>query len=107
MAIVLVLAISILWIGAFLLRRRYIRKKEKEIELRPPVAWGPHQLQGMTGGYNYDDGVVDARGCAAGKGNEKGGKGKAADVSATPSNAEKVQEKKERKSKGWLTKDRA
>lgn len=26
----------------------------------PPVALGPHQLQAMTGGYRYGDGVVDA-----------------------------------------------
>jgi len=48
------------WIGACVLRKRYIRKKEKEFEMRPPVAWGPHQLQGMTGGFNYGDGVRDA-----------------------------------------------
>lgn len=26
----------------------------------PPVALGPHQMQTMTGGYRYGDGVVDA-----------------------------------------------
>lgn len=60
MLIVLVCVISGLWIMACLLRRRYIRKKEKEFEMRPPVAWGPHQLQAMTGGYQHGDGVVDS-----------------------------------------------
>ncbi|KAK6587354.1 hypothetical protein PZA11_000644 [Diplocarpon coronariae] len=48
------------WIGACLLRRRYLRKREREIEMRPPVAWGPHQMQGVTGGYG--DGVADSQG---------------------------------------------
>ncbi len=48
------------WVGACLLRRRYLRRKEREIEMKPPVAWGPHQMQGATGGYNYGDGIVDA-----------------------------------------------
>ncbi|EKD11940.1 uncharacterized protein L3040_009399 [Drepanopeziza brunnea f. sp. 'multigermtubi'] len=47
------------WIGACMLRRRYLRKKERELEMNPPVAWGPHQLQGATGGYNNGDGVLN------------------------------------------------
>jgi len=88
------------WIVACLLRRRYIRKKEKEIEMRPPVAWGPHQLQGMTGGYNYGDGIVDAN--RGGRSNAGGHNKEAAAVVATPANARKSK----RESKGWLTKDR-
>jgi len=83
------------WIAASLLRKRYLRKKEKEIEMRPPVAWGPHQLQGMTGGYNYGDGIVDAS--RGGKSNAGGFNKEAAAVVATPANGK-------RESKGWLTK---
>jgi len=60
MLVVMFLVIVGTWIAACLLRRRYLRKKEKEIEMLPPVALGPHQLQAMTGGYRYGDGVVDA-----------------------------------------------
>lgn len=52
MLVIIVVAIVGGWIGACLLRRRYIRKKEKEIEMLPPIATGPHQLQAMTGGYS-------------------------------------------------------
>jgi len=83
------------WIAASLLRKRYIRRKEKEFEMRPPVAWGPHQLQGMTGGYNYGDGIVDAS--RGGKSHAGGHHKEAASVVATPANGE-------RESKGWLTK---
>lgn len=60
MLVVMVVVIVGTWIIACLFRRRYLRKKEKEIEMLPPVALGPHQLQAMTGGYRYGDGVVDA-----------------------------------------------
>lgn len=90
MVIVLVIGFAVIWVGAILLRRRYIRKKEKEIEMRPPVAWGPHQMQGATGGYG--DGVVDARGGAA--------KEARSDALATPADGK-------RESKGnWLRKAR-
>ena len=36
--VILALAITGGWIAACLLRRRYLRKKEREYELRPPVA---------------------------------------------------------------------
>lgn len=36
--VILALAIIVGWIAACLLRRRYLRKKEREYELRPPVA---------------------------------------------------------------------
>jgi len=93
MLIVMVVGLTTIWLGASLLRRRYLRKKEKEIEMRPAVAWGPHQLQGMTGGYTYGDGVVDARGGAA----------KEARSQAVVSPADGS---KKRESKGWLTKNR-
>ncbi len=59
MLVVMFVAIVGGWIIACMFRRRYLRKKEKEIEMRPPVAWGPHQMQQATGGYTYGDGVVD------------------------------------------------
>jgi len=81
MLIVMILAIVGIWVGAIFIKRRYIRKKEREIEMKPPVAWGPHQMQGATGGYNYGDGIVN-----------KETSGGAAPVST------------KRESKGWLTK---
>ena len=67
--------------------------------MRPPVAWGPHQMQGATGGYNYGDGIVEAN-----RGGVSGGAGghdkEAASVVAVPADATKVK----RESRGWLTK---
>jgi len=60
MLAVIVFAIIFGWIGAVCIRKRYLRKKEREIEMKPPIAWGPHQMQASTGGYNYGDGVVRA-----------------------------------------------
>ena len=93
MLVVMVVGLTAIWVGAVLLRRRYLRKKEKEIEMRPPVAWGPHQLQGATGGYAYGDGVVDGRGGAA--------KEARSQAVVTPADATG-----KRESKGWLTKNR-
>ena len=101
---VLVVGIIGLWLVACLLRRRYIRKREKEIEMRPPVAWGPHQLQGMTGGYNYGDGVVDsgrAEKQNGGGGHHKEAKARAMAV-ATPAD---VTKSGKRESRGWSTKN--
>lgn len=50
--IVIFMIITAVWITACTMRRRYLRKKEKNLEITDPVAWGPHQLQGATGGYN-------------------------------------------------------
>jgi hypothetical protein len=96
MLVIIVVAIVGGWIAACMLRRRYILKKEKEIEMRPPVAWGPHQLQGMTGGYNYGDGIVDQS--RAGKSYAPGYNKEAAAIAA-PSNGK-------RESKGWLRKSK-
>ncbi|APA06528.1 hypothetical protein SS1G_12771 [Sclerotinia sclerotiorum 1980 UF-70] len=60
MLIVLVVGISGIWLLAFYFRRRYLRKREREIEMRPPIALGPHQLQSTTGGYGYGDGAMNA-----------------------------------------------
>jgi hypothetical protein len=89
------------WIGACALRRRYIRKKEREIEMLPPVALGPHQLQAMTGGYS--DGVFDS-----GRGKQYGHGGHSKEASSmlalvTPADGVKPK----RESKGWLRKSRS
>jgi hypothetical protein len=97
MIIVIAVGMVVVWVGAVLIRRRYIRKKEREIEMKPPVAWGPHQMQNQTGGYNYGDGVVDANG---GRSKEA----KILGVVATPAVASRGAN---RESKGWLRKSRA
>ena len=60
MVLVIALGIILIWFGASFLRKRHIRKREREIEMKPPIAWGPHQMQNQTGGYG--DGVVEAGG---------------------------------------------
>ncbi|QSZ35362.1 hypothetical protein DSL72_008232 [Monilinia vaccinii-corymbosi] len=60
MLIILVVGITTVWLLAFYFRRRYLRKREKEIEMRPPIALGPHQLQSATGGYSSGDGAINA-----------------------------------------------
>lgn len=60
MIIVIVVGLILVWVGAWYFRRRYLRKKEREIEMSPPVAWGPNQVQSAAGGYQYGDGVVDS-----------------------------------------------
>ena len=100
MIVVIFFAIVGGWIGACLLRRRYLRKKEREIEMKPPVAWGPHQMQGATGGYNYGDGVVDGN-----RGGHHGAGGHSkeyAAASVTPSDGRKAK----RESKGLHKKSR-
>jgi hypothetical protein len=100
MLVVVFFSIVVAWVVACVLRRRYIKKREKEIEMRPPVAWGPHQLQGMTGGYNYGDGVSDANrgGKSNAKLNEKG-----AAIVATPATVNRAEK---RESKGLKKKVR-
>jgi hypothetical protein len=97
MLIVMVLGLTAIWVGATLLRRRYLRKKEREIEMKPPVAWGPHQMQGATGGYQYGDGVVDV---SRGGGSKEARSDARSQAVATPADGSK------RESKGWLTKNR-
>jgi len=107
MLIILAIAIPAIWIAAIFLRRRYIRKRDREIEMRPPVAIGPHQVQAMSGGYSYGDGVVDQHGKRSGVGgrgpsNGSGGHSKdmsASAVVATPADGT-------REKKGWLQKAR-
>lgn len=73
--IVIIIAIVGAWVGAVFLRRRYIKKKEA-IEMSP-VAWGPHQMQGATGGYNYGDAAAGSKEAKTMRGDvpEKKGKG--------------------------------
>lgn len=69
MLIVLFLAITLIWIGACLYRRRYNRNREREIEMRAPVAWGPHQTQSGPSGPGYSNGPYEAGGKGKGKAN--------------------------------------
>ncbi|KAN0122826.1 hypothetical protein V8E51_001152 [Hyaloscypha variabilis] len=90
MLVIIVVAIVGGWIAACYIRRRHIRRKEKEIEMRPPVAWGPHQLQHATGGYS-GDGIVNpnkGKGIVDGYNKEVG-------VAVSPM---------KRESKGWFSK---
>lgn len=105
MLIILFLAMVIGWVGACMLRRRILRNREKEFEMRPPVAWGPHQLQGMTGGYNSGNGVVAAGrvGAAPGKGGAMMSEKKAAAADAAKGAPGPGGEKRER---NWLRKSR-
>ncbi|ATZ46454.1 hypothetical protein BCIN_01g10450 [Botrytis cinerea B05.10] len=90
MLIVLVVGITGVWLIAFYFRRRYLRKREKEIEMRPPVALGPHQLQNATDGYRYGEGAINAA---------EGGHHKEAARSTVTSNpAEATRGKRESKS---------
>jgi len=102
MLVVMVVGITGIWLTACLLRRRYIRKKEKEIEMRPPVAWGPHQMQATTGGYRYGDGVVEAKGARHDAGGHHKEASSRIEAVATPADGRKAK----RESKGWLTKSR-
>ncbi|CZT08498.1 uncharacterized protein RCO7_08185 [Rhynchosporium graminicola] len=89
MIVIIFCAIVFGWIGACIFRRRYLRKKEKEIEMAPPIAWGPHQMQGATGGYAYGDGVMDAN-----KGGPRGAGGHAKEYAAaavTPADGRKAE----------------
>ncbi|POS84185.1 hypothetical protein EPUL_004684 [Erysiphe pulchra] len=52
MLIIIFIIITGSWIAACVFRRRYIRRKEKQTEMTDPIAWGPHQMQGATGGYS-------------------------------------------------------
>jgi hypothetical protein len=98
MIVVLSLAIVIGWIAACLLRRRYIRRKEREYELRPPAApW----VAGVThpsapGPSPYVDGVMP--------------KGKDRDsgmfVSRPPSAARGQLNEKSDGRKKWIVKER-
>lgn len=97
MLVVVFVAIVGGWVGACLLRRRYLRKKEKEIEMLPPVALGPHQLQAMTGGYG--DGVFDAN---KGRAFQPSHSKESSSAMVTPAN--RAQPKRD--SRGWLRKSR-
>jgi len=98
MVVVLGLAIIIGWIGACLLRRRYIRRKEREYELRPPAApW----VAGAThptapGTAPYVDGVI-----SKGKDRESG-----MFVSRPTSMARGALNEKPEGKKKWIVKER-
>ncbi|RDL40053.1 uncharacterized protein BP5553_00032 [Venustampulla echinocandica] len=59
MVAVIFFGLMAIWIGACIWRKRYIRKKERAFEMRPPaVPWGPTQSPAMT--PPYVDGTADA-----------------------------------------------
>jgi hypothetical protein len=62
MAVIIIIAIVGGWVGAWLLRRRYLARKEREYELRPPGApWAPSNVRAKDNSP-YGDGVVDGVG---------------------------------------------
>ena len=95
MIIVVFLAMVIIWVGAAFLRRRHIRKREREIEMKPPVAWGPHQMQSQSNGYSFGAGAPP---------DSSDGRTKEAKMMgalATPADGSN------RESRGWLRKNRS
>lgn len=58
MAIVIVVGLTALWVGAWYWRRAYLRKKEREIEMSPSGAWGPHHVHGGNGMSDAESGVM-------------------------------------------------
>ncbi|TAQ88118.1 hypothetical protein B7494_g3586 [Chlorociboria aeruginascens] len=101
MLVVLVVAIVGGWIIACIFRKRYLSKKEREFELRPPVvAWGPHQMHGAMHGAMEPAALRGTPGQA-----ETGQLGRSKEVSKEHSSeASAVPAKRE--SKGWLKKSR-
>jgi hypothetical protein len=49
MLIVVALGLIAIWVGAVFIRRRHHLRKEKEIQMLPPAAWGPQQIQSTSG----------------------------------------------------------
>jgi hypothetical protein len=59
MIVVLVVAIVGGWIGACMLRRRYLRKKEINYEMRPPnQPWVAGHTTRSPYGHDYEEGVT-------------------------------------------------
>lgn len=58
MIVVVFFGIAGIWIGAWLLRRRYLKKHDKSFEMKPPAAWGPSQTQSGIAAI-YGDGILD------------------------------------------------
>lgn len=66
--------------------------------MRPPVAWGPHQMQAMTGGFNNSEMALSGR-VAPPLGNEAKAVGGEAAIYSDPGRGN-------RESRGWLRKER-
>lgn len=49
--VVMAVGIPVVWVAAWYFRRQHIRKRDGALEKQNPIALGPHQVQGMTGGY--------------------------------------------------------
>lgn len=78
MLVVLVVAIVGGWIGACVWRRAYIRKREREFELRPPAApFAPSQEHNIPGLQNKGtpSGIQRVYGPGVGMGGGGGGAG--------------------------------
>jgi hypothetical protein len=95
--VVVTLAIVGGWVSASYFRRRYLQKKEREFELRPPIAVGPHQMQAMTGGFNSEVALGSGRGASPMVPEMKPLGGDAITSQAGGG---------QRESRGWLRKDR-
>ncbi|TQS38889.1 hypothetical protein Golomagni_00597 [Golovinomyces magnicellulatus] len=50
------------WISAYLFHKQYHRHRETKPEMAVPIAWGPHQLQGATGGYSQNTSTSEGSG---------------------------------------------
>lgn len=95
-AVVITLAIVGGWVAAAYFRKRYLRKKEKEVEMRRPVSWGPHQMQAMTGGFANSEVALGSAGRAT----------PITETRAMGGDASAFIEPAKRESRGWLTKER-
>ncbi|RKF65385.1 putative integral membrane protein [Golovinomyces cichoracearum] len=54
MLVIIFIFIAGAWISAYLFHKQYHRHRETQPEIADPIAWGPHQLQGATGGYSQN-----------------------------------------------------
>jgi hypothetical protein len=105
--IILALAIIVGWIIACLLRRRYLRKKEREYELRPPVApWANGAPAHPVAGVGAAPGPYPPTNRTVRKGKDKEnteGGGFVGSPLASPRSFGGGAEKKEKK---WIVKER-
>lgn len=101
--VVVTVAIVAGWILASYFRRRYLRRKEREFEMRPPVALGPHQMQSMTGGFNNSQAALSAHGSLISPSPHDL---KPTEVGVTPLAPLSDTGRGNRQSRGWLMKSR-
>ncbi len=95
MIVVLTLAITIGWILACFFRRRYVQRKEREYELRPPAApWIAGDAHPREPGSNRDSEIYKGKNKDAGAGM----------FAARPPSAARMSEKPNQKK--WVVKER-